>query len=156
MRTVTLVIIHCSAVRPGQRSSARDIDGWHRARGWKSIGYHYVVRRDGTVEEGRRPEEVGAHCTGHNGHSIGICYEGGLDEAGKPADTRTPAQRLALRQLVERMHARFPKALVVGHHDLNPMKACPCFDVVREYQDLQSGNKGTVKSEKTIWAARPP
>ncbi|MCH5174169.1 MAG: N-acetylmuramoyl-L-alanine amidase [Bacteroidales bacterium] len=136
MRTVTLVIIHCSAVRPGQRSSARDIDGWHRARGWKSIGYHYVVRRDGTVEEGRRPEEVGAHCTGHNGHSIGICYEGGLDEAGKPADTRTPAQRLALRQLVERMHARFPKALVVGHHDLNPMKACPCFDVVREYRGL--------------------
>ena len=156
MRTVTLVIIHCSAVRPGQRSRARDIDGWHRARGWKSIGYHYVVRRDGTVEEGRRLEEVGAHCTGHNGHSIGICYEGGLDEAGKPADTRTPAQRLALRQLVERMHARFPKALVVGHHDLNPMKACPCFDVVREYQDLQSGGKGTVKSEKTIWAARPP
>ena len=137
MRTITLIIIHCSAVRPGQRSSARDIDLWHRSQGYKSIGYHFVVRRDGTVETGRRPDEVGAHCAGHNRHSIGICYEGGLDAEGRPADTRTPEQRKALRELVERMHACFPKALIVGHHDLNPMKACPCFDAVAEYRDLQ-------------------
>ena len=133
MRTVTLIVIHCSAVRPGQRSNAHDIDGWHRAQGWKSIGYHFVVRRDGTVETGRRLEEVGAHCAGHNRHSVGICYEGGLDSDGRPADTRTPEQAKALRELVGRMQARFPKALVVGHHDLNPMKACPCFDVVSEF-----------------------
>ena len=137
MRTVTLIIIHCSAVLPGQRSSARDIDGWHRAQGWKSIGYHFVVRRDGTVETGRRLEEVGAHCQGHNRHSVGICYEGGLDSDGRPADTRTPEQAKALRELVGRMRALFPKALVVVHHDLNPMKDCPCFDVVGEY--LESG-----------------
>ena len=129
MRTVTLIIVHCSAVRPGQRSSAQDIDRWHRAQGYKSIGYHFVIRRDGTIETGRRLEEVGAHCQGHNRHSIGICYEGGLDSDGRPADTRTPQQAKALRELVERMRAYFPKALVVGHHDLNPMKACPCFDV---------------------------
>ena len=138
MRTVTLIIIHCSAVRPGQRSSAQDIDRWHRAQGWKSVGYHFVVRRDGTVETGRRLEEVGAHCAGHNRHSIGICYEGGLDSDGRPADTRTPAQKQALRRLLEELLAQFPKALVVGHHDLNPMKDCPCFDAVKEYRNLQS------------------
>ena len=137
MRTVTLLIVHCSAVRPGQRSSAPDINRWHRARGWKSIGYHFVVRRDGTMEEGRSIEEVGAHCRWHNRHSIGICYEGGLDEAGNPADTRTPEQKQALRQLLEQLHGQFPKALIVGHHDLEPMKACPCFDTVSEYWDLQ-------------------
>lgn len=136
MRTITLIIVHCSAVRTGQRSSAQDIDRWHRARGWKSIGYHFVVRRDGTVEAGRSLDETGAHCAGHNRHSIGICYEGGLDSEGRPADTRTPEQAGSLRELVERMHERFPKALIVGHHDLNPMKACPCFDVVREYRNL--------------------
>lgn len=137
MRTVTLLVVHCSAVRPGQRSSARDIARWHKAQGWKSIGYHFIVRRDGTVEMGRALEEIGAHCQGHNRHSVGICYEGGLDENGKPADTRTPAQRLALRQLLEQLHGQFPKALIVGHHDLDPMKVCPCFDAVTEYRDLQ-------------------
>ena len=137
MRTVTLLIIHCSAVRPGQRSSAQDINLWHRARGWKSIGYHFIVRRDGSIETGRRLEEVGAHCTWHNRHSIGICYEGGLNAKGLPADTRTPTQKQALRQLLEQLHEQFPKALIVGHHDLNPMKSCPCFDVVTEYRDLQ-------------------
>lgn len=137
MRTISLFIIHCSAVRPGQQSSSQDIDRWHRAKGWKSCGYHFVVRRDGTVEAGRRLEEVGAHCQGHNQHSVGICYEGGLDEAGKPADTRTTAQKRALRQLLEQLHKQFPHAMIVGHHDFNPMKACPCYDVVKEYRDLQ-------------------
>lgn len=134
MRSITLIVIHCSAVRPGQQSSLEDIDRWHRARGWKSCGYHFVVRRDGTVETGRPVEQVGAHCQYHNKYSIGICYEGGLDEAGKPADTRTPKQKLALRQLLNQLHSQFPKALVVGHHDLNPMKECPCFDVVKEFK----------------------
>ena len=135
MRRVTLLIIHCSAVRPGQRSSAQDIDGWHRAKGWKMIGYHYVVRRDGTVENGRSVEAVGAHCTGHNQHSVGIVYEGGLDEDGRPADTRTPAQKQALRRLLEKLKRDYPQALVVGHNVFSP-KPCPCFDAVAEYADL--------------------
>ena len=133
MRTITLIIIHCSAVRPGQQSSVQDIDRWHRQRGWKyGCGYHYVVRRDGTVEPGRPVEQVGAHCQFHNQHSIGVCYEGGLNEAGQPADTRTPEQRHAMKCLITELLKRFPRALVVGHHDLNPMKACPCYDVVGE------------------------
>ena len=149
MRNITLIVIHCSAVATWQQSSAADIDRWHRERGWKyGIGYHYVVRRDGSVETGRPPEQVGAHCQGHNSHSIGICYEGGLDAQGRPADTRTQEQRTAMRRLVERLHKEYPTALIVGHRDLNPMrsargtlcsakKSCPCFDAAREYADLQ-------------------
>jgi len=137
MRKITMIICHCSAVKPGQESGVAEIDSWHRARGWKSCGYHFVVRRDGSVEVGRRLDEVGAHCAGHNRHSIGICYEGGLDSAGAPADTRTPQQVKAMRELIERMHGYFPGAVIVGHHVLNPGKACPCFDAVKEYRDLQ-------------------
>ena len=81
---------------------------------------------------------VGAHCVNHNAHSIGVCYEGGLDARGQPDDTRTPEQKSALRALLEDLHRRYPKALIVGHHDLNPEKPCPCIpDVVKEYADLQ-------------------
>ena len=101
-------------------------------------GYHYVVRRNGQVEAGRPEWMVGAHCQNHNSHSIGVCYEGGLDIRGQPADTRTEAQRTALRTLLEELHRRYPRALIVGHHDLNPRKACPCIDnVAQEYADLQ-------------------
>ena len=137
MRLISFFIIHCSAVRPNQSSSAADIDRWHRARGFNSIGYHFVVRRDGSIETGRPMEKVGAHCLNRNAHSIGICYEGGLDANGKPADTRTPQQREALRKLLQQLHEQFPKAIIAGHNMFNPMKACPCFDAMREYADLQ-------------------
>ena len=137
MRTITLIIIHCSAVKPWQESGVREIDRWHRAKGWKSCGYHYVVRRDGTVEVGRPVEEVGAHCLNRNRHSIGICYEGGLDAEGRPADTRTEAQKKALRELLQQLHAKFPRAIIAGHNVFNPMKACPCFNAIDEYRDLQ-------------------
>lgn len=137
MRTITLIIIHCSAVKPWQESGVREIDRRHRAKGWKSCGYHYVVRRDGTVEVGRPVEEVGAHCLNRNRHSIGICYEGGLDASGNPADTRTEAQKKALRELLQQLHAQFPRAIIAGHNVFNPMKACPCFNAMDEYRDMQ-------------------
>jgi N-acetyl-anhydromuramyl-L-alanine amidase AmpD len=96
-----------------------------------------VVRRDGSIELGRPLEKPGAHCVGHNRYSIGICYEGGLNAAGEEADTRTPEQRATLRKLVKQLHQRFPKAVIVGHRDLNPGKKCPCYDAVGEYRDLQ-------------------
>ena len=138
MRTITLIVVHCSAVRPDQTSSVAQIDTWHRRQGWKlGIGYHYVVRRDGQIEPGRPEWLTGAHCQNHNAHSIGVCYEGGLNIRGQPADTRTEAQRQALRRLLKELKERYPRALIVGHHDLNPLKACPCFDAVKEYRDLQ-------------------
>lgn len=130
MRTITLIIIHCSATPEGRSLSFEECRRDHiMHRHFRDIGYHFYITRDGTVHDGRPIGKVGAHCEGHNSHSIGICYEGGLDANGKPADTRTEAQRKALKSLVERMHRLFPKALIVGHHDLNPRKACPCFKV---------------------------
>ena len=130
MRTITLIIIHCSATPDGRSLSFEECRRDHiMHRHFRDIGYHFYITRDGTVHEGRPIEKVGAHCEGHNSHSIGICYEGGLDANGKPADTRTEAQRKAMKSLIERMHRLFPKALIVGHHDLNPTKACPCFVV---------------------------
>ena len=140
MRTITLIIVHCSAVRPDQTSSAAQIDSWHRRDNhWKlGIGYHYVIRRDGTIELGRPEWQVGAHCVNHNAHSIGVCYEGGLDIRGQPADTRTAEQKAAMRTLLEQLHQRYPRALIVGHRDLNPAKKCPGYEnVAQEYADLQ-------------------
>ena len=138
MRVITLIIIHCSAVRPWRKSGVSEINLWHRQRGWKQgCGYHYVVRRDGTIETGRPLEMVGAHCLNRNSHSIGICYEGGLDASGKPADTRTPQQKEALLKLLQQLHEQFPKAIIAGHNMFNPTKACPCFDAAKEYADLQ-------------------
>ena len=138
MRVISLIVIHCSAVKPDQTSSAAQIDTWHRQRGFHlGIGYHYVIRRDGTVEPGRPEWMVGAHCLNHNAHSIGICYEGGLDIRGQPDDTRTAAQKAAMRQLLEDLHKRYPRALIVGHRDLSHDRDCPCFDAVKAYADLQ-------------------
>lgn len=137
MRTITLIIVHCSANRAGSALRMADIDSYHRSLGWIGCGYHYVIPTDGTIEPGRPDEMVGAHCKNHNRHSIGVCYIGGLSKDGKPADTRTDAQRIALRTLLERLRRRYPDALIVGHRDLDPQKACPCFDVANEYHDLQ-------------------
>ena len=139
MRLITLIVIHCSAVKPDQMSSVAQIDTWHHDRGYKfGVGYHYVIRRDGSIEAGRPEWMVGAHCVNHNKYSIGVCYEGGLDARGQPADTRTAAQKATLRQLLTDLHRRYTRASIVGHHDLNPQKDCPCIkDVAREYKDLQ-------------------
>ena len=139
MRVITLLVVHCSAVKPDQTSSVAQIDTWHRKDNhWKfGIGYHYVVRRNGEIEPGRPEWMIGAHCLNHNAHSIGICYEGGLDARGQPDDTRTAEQKASLRRLLEDLHRRYPRALIVGHHDLDPKKACPCIpNVAREYADL--------------------
>ena len=134
-----MVVIHCSAVKHDQLSSVAQIDSWHRDRGFKfGVGYHYVIRRDGSIEAGRPEWMVGAHCVNHNKYSIGVCYEGGLDARGQPADTRTAAQKATLRRLLTDLHRRYPRAVIVGHHDLNPQKECPCIkNVAEEYKDLQ-------------------
>ena len=138
MRAITLIVIHCSAVKPDQLSSAAQIDSWHRQRGYHlGIGYHYVIRRNGDIEPGRPEWMVGAHCLNHNKYSIGVCYEGGLDARGQPADTRTAEQKSALRNLLEDLHKRHPRAVIVGHRDLSHDRDCPCFDAVSEFADLQ-------------------
>lgn len=136
MRTIHEIIIHCSATPTGRDYTVDQIRQWHRKRGYKDIGYHFVIYRDGSIHTGRPLAQVGAHCLKHNAHSIGICYIGGLAINGKtPADTRTPEQKSALVQLLKDLHRRFPHATVHGHREF-ANKACPCFDVKTEYKNL--------------------
>ncbi len=129
MRKINKIIVHCTATPEGRPHTAKDVDAWHRARGFDGIGYHFLVRLDGTVETGRPLEKAGAHCLGHNADSIGVCYVGGLSSDGKtPKDTRTPAQRQALRGLVGWLRQTFPALTVHGHREF-AAKACPCFDI---------------------------
>lgn len=129
MRKITKIILHCAATPEDKDFTVADIDRWHRNRGFDCIGYHWVIYRDGTVHRGRETERAGAHCTGHNANSIGVCYIGGCDAKGKsPKDTRTPAQREAMKELVKRLQAEYPGATVHGHNEF-AAKACPSFDV---------------------------
>lgn len=134
MRKIDKIIIHCSATPRGRDVKAADIDRWHRERGFKCIGYHYVIGIDGSIERGRDETMVGAHCKGQNGGSIGICYVGGLSSDGKVAmDTRSDEQRVAMTRLVMELRERYPGARVYGHRDF-AAKECPCFDVHREFE----------------------
>ena len=136
MRKINEIIVHCAATREGRDFTVEDITRWHKARGFATIGYHYVIYRDGSIHEGRPLEQIGAHCVGHNKHSIGICYIGGCASDGKtPKDTRTPEQKEALLALLRRLKARFPNATIHGHRDF-AAKACPSFDAFREYRQL--------------------
>ena len=129
MKYIKEIIVHCSATPEGRDYTVADIDRWHKQRGWKGIGYHYVIYRDGSVHKGRDVSEIGAHCEGHNANSIGICYIGGCAADGKtPKDTRTPQQREALRRLVADLQKQYPGASVHGHREF-AAKACPSFDV---------------------------
>jgi len=109
---------------------AKEIDRWHRQRGWLGIGYHYVIRRDGTIEKGRPEERPGAHAYGYNQTSIGICLVGGLSTRKRPHNNFTPKQFNSLRDLIKDIFRRYSAVRkVVGHRDLDPGKACPSFDV---------------------------
>ena len=136
MRKINYIVVHCSATREGHVLTPEALESEHRRRGFRTTGYHYYIRRDGTVLGTRSLELPGAHCRGHNKYSIGICYEGGLDADCCPKDTRTLEQRGSLLALLRELRRQFPKALIVGHHDLNPMKECPCFNAVAEYGGL--------------------
>ena len=136
MRKINEIIVHCAATREGRDFTVEDITRWHKARGFATIGYHYVIYRDGSIHEGRPLEQIGAHCVGHNKHSIGICYIGGCASDGKtPKDTRTSEQKEALLSLLRRLKARFPNATIHGHRDF-AAKACPSYDAFREYRQL--------------------
>lgn len=134
MRAIDEIIIHCSATAEGKDFKAADIRRWHvQGNGWKDIGYHFVIDLDGTVEVGRPVSKQGAHCSGHNKTTIGICYVGGCAADGKtPKDTRTEAQKRSLRGLVAVLRSCFPTIRKVSGHREYANKACPSFDVKAE------------------------
>nr|DAF68342.1 MAG TPA: endodeoxyribonuclease I [Caudoviricetes sp.] len=129
-REVTnLIVIHCAATKPSMDIGLREIRQWHVQKGWLDVGYHYIIRRDGTVETGRPHDVVGAHVQGHNSESLGICMVGGIDDAGKPQDNFTDAQWVSLKSQVKAVTSMYPHAKIVGHRDLDAGKACPSFSV---------------------------
>lgn len=134
MRKIDEIIIHCSATPEGRDVSAADIDKWHRQQGFNCIGYHFVVRLDGRIEFGRPLEKTGAHVKGHNAHSIGIVYIGGIDSNGQYADTRTPEQHESLAILLKFLVRAFPNIKAIHGHRDYAAKACPCFDARSEYE----------------------
>ena len=135
MRQIKEIIVHCADTPEGRDDKAADIKRWHKAQGWSDIGYHYVIDIDGTIEPGRPLETAGAHCTGHNANSIGVCYIGGCDKKMQPKDTRTEEQKTSLELLLKYLVAKYPGAKIYGHRDF-AQKACPSFDAKKEYEDL--------------------
>lgn len=149
MKKIKYIVIHCTATQENRSFNAHNIDIWHKQRGWSGIGYHYVIKLDGSLEKGRPESKRGAHVLGHNHESLGVVYVGGLDKSNTPKDTRTSRQKEALRCLLIELKFKYPNAKIVGHRDLSKdlngngiiepfefMKQCPCFDAKTEYNDL--------------------
>ena len=132
---VKYLVLHCSASKVNNDYTVEHLRQDHQARGFKDIGYHFYIRKDGTCTQHRMLLEVGAHARPYNRCSIGICYEGGLDEQGKPCNTMTPQQYERIKDLLKNLHKLFPKAKIVGHRDLpgTTPKDCPCLDAQAEF-----------------------
>ena len=122
------IVVHCAATKPSMDIGRKEIDQWHRKRGWLKIGYHFVIRRDGSVEKGCEVDEVGAHVLNHNSNTVGICLVGGLDENMKPEANFTEAQYEALKVLIFQLLTLYPDAKIKGHCDFEKGRACPPFD----------------------------
>lgn len=137
------IFVHCSATKPSQDVGVREIRQWHKEKGWLDIGYHFVIRRDGTVEEGRTQDVVGSHVANYNATSIGVCLVGGIDERGKYSANFTSIQMTALRSLLVSLQNLYPEAVLRAHHDVAP-KACPSFDLGRWWttNELVTSDRG--------------
>lgn len=141
-RRIDEIIVHCTATPEYKHYTVTDIRRWHTTpvskggRGWSDIGYHYVVYLDGTIAAGRDVDIAGAHCVGHNSHSIGVCYVGGMDKDNKESkDTRTELQKNALLNLLLDLRRIYGKVTIRGHRDF-ANKDCPSFDATSEYRRL--------------------
>ena len=148
-REIKLLVIHCSATRCNVSFTVEQLRQCHLQRGFKEIRYHFYITRNGELHHCRPVSEPGAHCRGFNRHSIGICYEGGLDTNGRASDTRTDFQKHSLRVLVMLLLKDYPGGRVVGHRDLSPdlngngeiepeewIKACPCFNAEKDWDKV--------------------
>lgn len=150
MRKINEIILHCTATKEGCDYGVNDVDRWHKARGFKCIGYHYLILLDGTVSPGRPVSEIGAHCTGHNANSIGVCYVGGLDKNGKAKDTRTAEQKLAMYKLLYDLTKTYPGA-VINVHNQFANKSCPCFSREKIIEEMNLWWKAQKITSKCIF-----
>jgi N-acetylmuramoyl-L-alanine amidase len=135
-RKLTRIILHCTATPEGRHVSVDTINSWHLKRGWKGIGYHYVILLDGTVENGRDVKKIGAHTSGHNQDSIGVCYVGGMDAGNKKAkDTLNQLQEVAMVNLIKALREEYGELSLHGHNEF-ANKACPSFNVKTKFHWL--------------------
>ena len=146
-RVMNTIVIHCSATKSNINYTSKDIKKWHLQRGFNDIGYHFVILLDGTIEIGRPLNKIGAHVSGHNTGTIGICYIGGLDSLGNVKDTRTDAQKESLNRIISMLKENITIKEIKGHRDYSKdlngngkldkneyIKQCPCFNVKNEYK----------------------
>lgn len=137
MRDIDTIIVHCSATPPNIDIGVKEIRDWHvDGNGWSDIGYHYVIRRDGRIGDGRPLGVQGAHAKGHNKTSIGICLVGGVDRDNKPDANFTAEQYISLVMLIKYLKGEFSIGKIIGHRDVSN-KACPCFSVQGLLGDTQ-------------------
>jgi N-acetylmuramoyl-L-alanine amidase len=138
MRYIDKLIVHCTATPQFKDFDVEDVRDWHvKGNGWSDVGYHWLVKLDGTVQEGRPIERIGSHVRGQNKSSIGIAYVGGMDkDMNEWIDTRTPEQKDAIFNLLMDLKFQFPDAVVYGHNDFTDKKVCPCFNAKEEYKEI--------------------
>lgn len=130
-RAVTeAIFVHCSATKASMNVGLREIRQWHKEQGWLDVGYHFIIRRDGTIEEGRPVDVVGSHVKDWNSKSVGVCLVGGIDDKGKFEANFTPAQMQSLKEKLADLKDIYPDAEIKAHHDVAP-KACPSFNLSR-------------------------
>lgn len=158
MRELNLIVVHCSATPAKMDIGADTIRKWHKDKGWSDIGYHYVIKRNGTIELGRPVERMGAHVRGYNKNSIGICMVGGeydgdaKDDHSFPENNFNLVQFESLRELVNDIEVDYGVTEICGHRDLSPdknndgevtidewLKVCPCFDVKEMFKSKKAG-----------------
>lgn len=124
------IFVHCSATKPEMDIGVETIRMWHKQQGWLDVGYHFIIKRDGTVEEGRQVNVVGSHVKDWNSRSVGVCLVGGIDANGRFEANFTPAQMNSLRNKLDDLKVLYPQAEIKAHHDVAP-KACPSFNLQR-------------------------
>lgn len=137
------IFVHCSATKPSMNWGVREVRQSHKERGFLDVGYHFIIKRDGTVEAGREESSIGSHAKGYNHNSIGVCLIGGVNDRMKPEANFTPAQMAALRSLLVTLLAKYEGSVLRAHHDVAP-KACPSFDLKRwwEKNELVTSDRG--------------
>ena len=136
MRDIKYIAVHCTA-GPATQTTKAIKDYWKNNLGWKSVGYHYLINADGTIEQLAQESEITNGVAGFNSVTVQMSYKGGVDATNKPKDTRTPQQKESILKLLKDLRKRYPKAIIQGHKDFpNVKKACPSFEAKKEYANI--------------------
>lgn len=135
MRDIKYIAVHCTA-GPATQTTKAIKDYWKNNLGWKSVGYHYLINADGTIEQLAQESEITNGVAGFNSVTVHISYKGGVDATNKPKDTRTPQQKESILKLLKELRKRYPKAIIQGHKDFGAKKACPSFEAKKEYANI--------------------